>query len=267
MTLSMNWARRRFSAFIFLLVMSSYGHASDKIELVYFGDKRDTAFLGVGQGLEDSNTSGSTAAKAYRLKIVAADNIRLLENPKPEAIIAAADAESLYLLSTLNPDVPIFNLIESHDRLRQMCQSNLLHVIPSEQMRADAVQQWQRQFPDSEPVAQAWHPHLDEHGAAELNHHFRDKRSFDMTEQAWAGWVAARLYAAARHELPGAKPVDILQFLKTGFVFDGRKSQSVSFRANGQMQQVMLLVENERLVGEVQSHDKEMDSPGHDDCP
>ena len=67
----------------------------------------------------------------------------------PSAILAAVDAKTLKQLSMLYPKIPIFNLTLEDDTLRARCLPNVLHVIPSQRMRQEAMAQWRKLYPEA----------------------------------------------------------------------------------------------------------------------
>lgn len=239
--------------------------ADDKADLVYFGADDDAALLGLGQGLEDADPLGLTFQPKYQLRILAQPSVRPINDPKPAAIFATADAESLRLLSELNPGVPVFNLIDDYEDLRALCLPNLLHIMPSAQMREDAIRQWREKHPRAKPEAIAWHESLERNGAARLNERFKEERQQSMSEQAWTGWAAARIFTIAQARTDDSE--DLLDYLKTELKFDGRKGAKMSFRPNGQLRQPLLLVEDDTILGLAPVRPHDLDSLGFRHCP
>lgn len=235
-----------------------------RVEVAYFGAKNDVALLGVGQGLEDSRSRG----REFHLRIVGTEYITPIDDPKPVAIFAAVGPKSLQALSKLNPGVPIFNLVASQTKLRARCLPNVVHVIPSKAMRTHAVIQWQKRHPESKPKAVAWHPKWKKYDAAQLNSRFEKKRGTPMTEQAWAGWAAARMLVQSLEQRPGKDSERLLDYLKTEMTFDGHKGAEMSVRVNGQVRQVLLLVEDDKIIGTAPVGDQnDLDSLGYNYCP
>lgn len=233
------------------ILLSITGLADDpsEVNLVYFGAKTDTAFFGAKQGLQEANRLGRLIGQHYVLVTQSAAALEPIE-PAPSAIFAAVDAESIHILSELNAGVPVFNLTEAHDGLRALCLSNVLHVIPSGEMKADAVAQWRNKHPDSKAVAQAWHPELNKYGAKQLNQRFENAQGQPMDDFAWAGWAAAKMITNMIARTQHAEPDRLLKDLKTLLAFNGRKGIRMDFRPNGQLSQVMLVVEEGEIAGE-----------------
>lgn len=245
--------------------------ATLEVNLVYFGDEKDTALLGVSQGVSEGNQQGKFLGQKYTLKLVPDTQIVALKDPRPSAVFAAVDAESLRLLSELNPGVPIFNLIEEMEDLRALCLPNLLHVIPDQQMRSDAVAQWQTKHPGEAVEARAWHPAFDKYAGRQLNNRFTKSFKQGMDDYAWAGWAAAKMLTDSVARTQSTEPGTLLEYLKAELEFDGQKGVTMNFRPNGQLRQVLLLVKDEKIVGEAPVRGvtaaTDLDSLGHAHCP
>lgn len=254
---------------VFVLLYLPVMQAAEPIELIYFGNNDDAALLGLGQGLEDSSKESGKTVPTYNLRVVGNQHIQPYRDPAPDAIFAAADAESLRLLAQLNPEVPIFNLAESSTDLRAQCVANLLHVIPSEQMRADAISAG-AELPKS-VEATAWAPQWSRDGGAELNSRFKQLRKVGMSEQAWAGWVSGRMLAYAIRETGRGMLADVLEYLRTVSRVDAGKGAGVSFRENGQLRQPMLLVAGGNVIARVPGGEsvtnESLDLLGFSECP
>ena len=241
-----SWTLTIRSLFVILFVMiCSNTQAANEVEVLYFGTKDDTAFIGMGQGLEDS--AELHEGLSFRLKIES-ESFRPFNDPKPAVIFAAVDSESIKLLSTLNPDIPIFNLIDDSSLIRNLCLPNVFHIIPGETMRADAIQQWQEKYTNESLQALAWHSKYKLGSAAKLNQKFKDKRGIALTEQGWAGWVAARIFVdgfvKSKHRI-GRSLVD---FIAAETNFDAHKVVNVSFRSDKQLRQAMLIIDDDKPI-------------------
>ena len=248
-------------------------HAADgalEVNLVYFGNQSDTAFLGVNQGVGEGNLQGQFLGQKYNLTVVPSDEIAPMKAPVPAAIFAAADAESLRLLAEFNPGVPIFNIIDEYDDLRALCLPNLLHVIPSRKMREDAAAQWRKKDPKADVTALAWHGDFDKYAGRQLNERFVKAYRQSMDDYAWAGWAAAKMLTDSVARTQSPDPETLLRHLRTDLVFDGQKGVTMNFRPNGQLRQVLLLVREGKIVGEAPVRgvvSGDLDSLGYSNCP
>lgn len=244
-----------------LAVMSAASgdvYAQAGAEIIYFGARDDYALLGLGQGLEDSNEIN----QQFRLNVLTPDNFRPLKNPAPEAIFAAVDAESIRLLSYFNPDIPIFNLAEENPLLRELCLPNVFHIIPSAALRAQALQIREEKNPgDKDVEALAWHGNYGYGKAGDLNALFLRKRKAKMVEQAWAGWIAARIFSDAKAKLTSAGKRNIVAFIRHQTEIDGYKRSLVSFHSSGELRQDLLIVSDEQVLAEFSELDAYVDCP------
>ena len=110
----------------------------------------DEGFAGAELGLEDNRTTGGFLGHEYRL-----ENVRLPEDEDIAARAAAlveqgrgvflADLGPADLLAVADaaPDAVVLNVRSPDDTLRNdACRANLLHVVPSRAMLADALAQY-----------------------------------------------------------------------------------------------------------------------------
>jgi len=82
--------------------------------------------------IETAEVSTPAEAQAAAEKLRRAGAVALLVDLPSEALLAAADSQ-----------LPVFNIGNADDALRQQdCRPNLLHTLPSERMRADALAQY-----------------------------------------------------------------------------------------------------------------------------
>ncbi len=243
---------------IIILLTCTNVHAENQdIEILYFGTKEDTAFIGVGQGLEDGSIENQGIS--FRVKIES-ENYRPYKDLIPKVIFAATGSESIRLLSSLNPDIPIFNLIDDSVMIRELCLPNVFHIIPGEDMRYHAEKEWQTKYPEATLQAMAWHPDFNIGNASILNQKFLDKRKMTLTEQGWSGWAAAKIFIESLLALSKKQDMNLITYLKRNVFFNVYKGAPVSFRPDGQLRQTLLIIEDGRLKGEVpvgSSNDKE----------
>jgi len=179
-------------------------------------------------------------------------------------------AAALVELAERAPGRAVFDLGSGSDALRARCLPNLFHVLPSIRMKADALAQWRRLHPESRAQVQAWHPNFTKYAAEQLNLRYRKAQRRDMDDRAWAGWAAVKMVADSVARLDTAEASPLLDYLKTDLAFDGQKGVTMSFRKNGQLRQMLLIVEGPRIVGEAPVKGvvdpTDLDSLGPVDC-
>ena len=236
---------------IFSLFLINNALAGEKIEvsLAYFGSETDMAALGARQGLDEANLQGEFLGQKYILKSYDPEQIKAVSGVS--AILASVNEEGLRALARQNPDIPVFNLTDDNNSLRENCVANLFHVIPSQKMRDDAVAQWMKKIPDSKVVAVGWNSHLKKYAASQVNKRFTETHDGKpMDDEAYAGWMAMKIIADAVARTRSADGKELVAFLKNDLVVDGAKGLKMNFRSTGQLRQMMLLVEGDDIVGE-----------------
>jgi len=241
---------RATSFFIFVFLSTSAFAGGLEINIAYFGGAENPPYLGVVQGISEANLQGEFLGQKYIGKNYVQTNLIPVKDPKPSAILADVDVESLRILSQLNPSVPIFNLSEAHDIVRKLCLPNVFHVIPSAQMKIDAEAQWKKKTPDSKAIARAWHSDFKKYAAKQLNNRFREASLQTMDDYSWAGWAAVKILAEAVVRTGSTDPEKLMVFLKNDLVFDGNKGVKMTFRSTGQLRQLLIMVEGGKIVGE-----------------
>ena len=232
----------------------------------YYAGEAGAALLGARQGTAEARIQGQFLGQDYQLKTHSG------EAPLPAqglGIVAAVPAPALLALARAHPGVAVFNVAADDDALRQSCLPNLLHVLPSRRMKADAVAQWQARHADATGVqAQAWHPAFVKFAARDLNKRFRKTHNTAMDDAAWAGWAAVRMSADLLVRGNSQDASGLLEQLRTTLAFDGQKGEALNFRANGQLRQPLLLVSDGELLGEAPVRGKALDSLGAgSSCP
>ena len=197
-----------------LVTVATLGPLAAQAELSvpigYAGDPTASASLGAQQGHREAQIQGDFLGQRYTL------TPRLSE---VSAIVAAVPPVALQALARAHPGVAVLNITVTDDAVRTACQPNLLHIIPSQKMLADARAQWQKAHPDSAAEAHAWHPAV--------------KMVSDLV---------------AREQT--ADPAVLLAALRNKLAFDGQKGSDLSFRDNGQLRQPLLLSADGKLLGE-----------------
>lgn len=254
------------AALLGLCLLPMAGGAQEEY-LVYFVGAQDSALLGARQGISEAQLQGRFLQQDYRL--VQFTDAAALPRPIPAvAIVTNLPAAPLLQLARERADVPVFNVGADEDSLRTACLPNLLHVQPSQRMKADALAQWRERHPQSKARAQAWHHGFKKFAARDLNKRFRKAFDTAMDDAAWAGWAAVKMASDLLARGTAGDANTLLRQLRTALTFDGQKGDAMDFRANGQLRQLVLLVEDDRPVGEAPLRGKTLDSLGTDGaCP
>ncbi len=262
---------RLYSAFALLAalacaVLDVDAAAPLAVRLAYVGPADSDSLAGARQGIAEGNAQGKFLGLAFELTdsrdlataLAGKPTVVLVDLPAAEVMPSAAQAAGVAVINTGAED----------DALRAQCAPNLLHTLPSAAMRADALRQWKQKSPQSTASAHAWHWRAEMYAGAQLNKRYTDKTGKPMSDQAWAGWAAAKLVTDTAARLKSADPAALLKALREDLAFDGQKGVEMSFRPNGQLRQPLLLVEQDAIVGEapVRGVATDLDSLGTSDC-
>ncbi len=221
-----------------------------EINIAYVGAENHSALLGAKQGIDESNLQGQFLNQKYNLEIIPEKNTSTHDFSNYIAVLTSVNTDTYTTLSKKLSNTPVFNLSIEDDTLRTACLNNALHIIPSQSMKADAVSQWTKKKPDSKAIAKTWHPDFVKFAARDLNKRFKKNFNTAMDDYSWAAWAAIKMTSdtVARTNITDSK--DMLNYLKTELSFDGQKGSNMNFRKTGQLRQLLLLVENEKIVAE-----------------
>ena len=242
---------KKLSYLLFMLLYFASLHAEViEINFVYVGKDDHSSVLGIKQGMDESNLQGQFLNQKYDLTIIPEDKISQYDFSKNIAVLTTLSSKKLEGLAKQLPNTPIFNLADQSNELRQNCISNMLHIIPSNQMKNDALKQWHVKEPDSKANPQSWHHSFVKFAARDLNKRFKKNHKIYMDDHSWTGWAAVKMTSdtVARTGIINSK--DMLNYLKNNLTFDGQKGSDMNFRKNGQLRQLILLVENDKVVAE-----------------
>ena len=235
------------------------------VDILFVGGADTPAHYGARQGLSEANAQGEFLGVTYRL--VAAD----ATDANPRAVVAAVNPTRLLRLRAQYRELPVLNVTAADTTLREACEPNLFHVTPSRAMFEDAERQWQRKHPGSTARAQAWHRTFRKYAAAQLNSRYHEQFGQHMGDEAWSGWAAVKLLSDTIVRQPAMTGAQLTEQLQTNLAFDGQKGSDMSFRETGQLRQPLLLVDNDKIVGEAPVrgvvNTNNLDSLGLSFCP
>ena len=230
------------STLIFLGYATAGALEKTEISFAFIGATDSSAYKGVAQGIHEANLQGQFLSQSYSLTEFTGENIDAIDPDGFIAIIVATNADDLQQAGDRFKDHAILNVSVHDDALREACSPNLLHIIPSRKMLADAKNQWLQKSPGDEIAVSGWHPDFVKFAARDLNKRYRKNFSEPMDQYAWAGWAAVKMTSdsVARKNL--TDPAALLDYLKTDLSFDGQKGLDMNFRDTGQLRQLLLVV-------------------------
>ena len=251
----------------------------------------DEGLLGARLGIADSNTTGQFTGQSFELveRVVAEDGdvaaaFRDLAAKGTRLVVTDLAAKDLLSVASLPEAAPatIFDAASPDDRLRgEDCRANVLHLLPSRAMLADALVQYlvakrwldlllvvadeedefgdylsYRTF-DPRPVAgtqglvpSAWARPHEQWGATQLQTRFLHQAKRWMTDRDYAAWMAVRAVGEAAARSRSTDPAKISAFLRSDqFELAAYKGARLSFRSwDGQLRQPILLADVRSLV-------------------
>ncbi|MFT7413609.1 MAG: hypothetical protein ACI9FO_000257 [Methylophagaceae bacterium] len=220
------------------------------VPLHYVGPTNGSVWQGLQQGLDEANIQGEFLGQKYTLQVVTAEELMALNSAT--AILLATDDQAVLTVARSEKfaHVAVFNLISDSDSLRLACLPNLLSIPASQKMKQDALAQWMAKNPDSKAHVQGWHEDFRKFAASQLNSRFKKAHGVIMDNDAWSGWAAVKLLSDSVARTQSTDAVIMLNYLKNDIAFDGQKGAGATFRDTGQLRQLVLLVEDNRIIAE-----------------
>ena len=218
-----------FTTFIFLASATAGAADITETSFAFIGDTDSSAHTGVAQGIHEANLQGQFLGQNYSLEEFSGDDLDAIDPDKFIAVIIATNTDDLKQAGTRFSDHAVFNVSVHDDALREACAPNLLHVIPSARMLADARAQWLQKNPGADITVSGWHPQFMKFAARDLNKRYKKRASRAMDQYAWAGWAAVKMASDSVARQNITEPAAMLEFLKTGLAFDGQKGLDHGF--------------------------------------
>lgn len=220
------------------------------VSLHYVGPTEGDVWLGLQQGLDEANVQGEFLGQKYSLQVVTAEQLMALDSVT--AILLATDEQHILTIAKSEKfaNVAVFNLHSDADALRSACLSNLLSIPASKKMKQDALAQWLEKNPESKAHVQGWHEDFEKFAASQLNSRFKKAHGVIMNDDAWSGWAAVKLLSDTVARTKSTDAAVMLNYLKNDIAFDGQKGAGATFRDTGQLRQLVLLVEDNKIVAE-----------------
>ena len=229
------------SAVTFIVLAGAGATEVTEINFAFIGDAGSAAHTGVAQGIHEANLQGQFLGQRYSLQEFSGDDLDVIDPDGIIAVVVATNADDLKQAGERFNHHAVFNVSLHDDALREACAPNLLHVIPSARMLADAKAQWLQKNPDADVTVSGWHPQFVKFAARDLNKRYKKRFSRPMDQYAWAGWAAIKMASDSVVRQNLVEPGELLEFLKTALAFDGQKGLNLDFRDTGQLRQLLLV--------------------------
>jgi len=237
--------------FALVTMMSQASLAGElDVKLHYVGPTNGSAWLGMQQGLSEANLQGQFLGQKYSIEPVSIEQLAELDSVT--AILLATDVESVLSVASSDKfsNVPVLNVTSDDDALRSACVPNLLSITSSNKMKQDAMAQMLKKNPESKAHAQGWHKDFRKFAASQLNIRFTKASGEIMDDDSWAGWAAVKLLSDTVARTQSKDASVMLNYLKNDIAFDGQKGAGATFRNTGQLRQLVLIIENNKIVAE-----------------
>ncbi len=262
--------QRAIKGWLVLLCLVMQPALADVIDvrLHYVGPTEGSAWLGMQQGLDEANIQGEFLGQKYSLVPVTIDELFQLDSVT--AVLLAADAKQIQDVARSEKfaNVPVFNISSDDDVLRSACLANVLNISASQKMKQDALAQWLAKNPESTAIVQGWHKDFKKFAASQLNIRFTKAYGEIMDDDSWAGWATVKLLSDTVARTQSIDAAVILNYLKNDIAFDGQKGAGATFRETGQLRQLVLIVEDNKIAAEAPLRGVKggLDSLGQQNC-
>jgi hypothetical protein len=221
------------------------------VELHYLGPTEGSTWLGIQQGIDEANLQGEFLGQTYTINPISLQELSQLE--AVSAVLLSTDAKTALKVANFAAvkGVPVINIDSDADELRAACLGNLLSITASHKMKQDALAQWLSTHPDSRAHPQVWHKSFRKFAASQLNSRYsKTHDGVAMDDNAWAGWAAVKLLSDTVARTQSDDGAIMLNYLKTKLAFDGQKGIGSTFRETGQLTQLVLIIEDDKIVAE-----------------
>ena len=220
------------------------------VSLHYIGPTEGSVWQGLQQGLDEANMQGEFLGQKYTLQVTTMEELMSLEHVT--AVLLATNEQDILAVAKSEKfaNAAVFNLLSDSNALRNACLPNLLSIPASNKMKQDALAQWLAIHPESKAHVQGWHEDFKKFAASQLNSRFKKAHGVVMNNDAWSGWAAVKLLSDTVARTQSTDAVVMLNYLKNDIAFDGQKGAGATFRDTGQLRQLVLLVEDNKIVAE-----------------
>ncbi len=231
---------------LIVLLVVQKANADLVITIGFFGNSESKEFSGVKLGLSEAQHQGKFVGINYNL----------LVNPSKQkdsyadslnVVITDLVGPELSLLIEQFPFLPVLNLADKSNSLRQECIFNAFHINLSMAMLKDASA-----LATEDGQLRAWQHSFKKYAAIQLNNRYQAKYNRRMSEEAWFGWAGVKIISEVI--MRKQKPADLIKNLKEDIKFDGQKGRKLSFRHNGQLRQPIFVVNDDKVVEEIPVH-------------
>ncbi|MEO0973954.1 MAG: hypothetical protein AAFX85_12750 [Pseudomonadota bacterium] len=235
--------------FVLLSLLSLGAAAKDVVNVLFVGSEGD-AYRGFLQALDEANLQGRFLGYEFAAERGNLDTLLQGGGEQVSAIFTAVPDAPFRALAARFPQVPMINLTSRTEALRRACTRHTFFAAATDAMLDDAMAQWKAAGNDAEGVAvKVWNTSFRRYAAIQVSIRFAEGQGQLMSDEAYAGWAATRLFGQVVVETGTTEPAALIKALHGDVQFDGSKGVPMNYRTSGQLNQMLLLEKDGRVVG------------------
>ena len=237
----------KIPSFLILCLLNTLAYSKD-LPLYFYGDTSSNEWYGAIQGLQEANAQGKFLQLNY--KLIHRTNLDDVKADKPYAVISSLSPAKLRQALLANPQIPFLNVSSIAEHFSSLCAPNLFHIRPHPSALVAAEAAWK---PEGRVEAKAvlWHHSFKKYAAAQLNKRYKKNADRHMNSESWAGWASVKLFSDTLARNGPESEISVVNFLKNSLAFDGQKGKDLFFNGLNYLEQPLLLIHGDKIVGEI----------------
>ena len=237
----------KISSVLILCLLNTLAYSKD-LPLYFYGDTSSNEWYGAIQGLQEANAQGKFLQLNY--KLIHRTNLDDVKADKPYAVISSLSPAKLRQALVANPQIPFLNVSPIGEHFSSLCAPNLFYIRPhpSSLVTAEAAGKAEGMI---EAQAVLWHHSFKKYAAAQLNKRYKKNADRHMNSESWAGWASVKLFSDTIARNGPESEISIVNFLKKSLAFDGQKGKDLFFNSYNYLEQPLLLILDDKIVGEI----------------
>ncbi len=239
----------KISSFVILCFFSALAYSKD-LPLYFYGDMPSDEWHGAIQGLLEANTQGKFLQLNY--KLIHKTNLDNVKADKPYAVISSLSPAKLRQALLANPQIPFLNVSSMPEHFSSLCAPNLFYIRPHPSSLVAAEADWKAKGRIEAKVV-LWHHSFKKYAAAQLNKRYKQNADRRMNAESWAGWASVKLFSDTLARNGPESEISIVNFLKKSLAFDGQKGKDLFFNSYNYLEQPLLVIHDDKIVGEISS--------------
>ena len=235
------------SSFVILCLLSTLAYSKD-LPLYFYGDMSSNEWYGAIQGLQEANAQGKFLQLNY--KLIHKTKLDDVKADKPYAVISSLSPAKLRQALLANPQIPFLNISSIAEPFSRLCTPNLFYIRPHPSSLVAAEAAWKAEG-RIEAKAVLWHHSFKKYAAAQLNKRYKKNTDRRMNSESWSGWASVKLFSDTLARNGPESEISIVNFLKKSLAFDGQKGRDLFFNSYNYLEQPLLVIHDDKIVGEI----------------